>query len=136
MLISRFSVNKITAFIKNSRLDKYYYRDKAMKVQQVVEARYIIFGHTHESDMCTLLAPYERKKSEYINSGSWTKSFAGNYEEALLKGENEFVYVQVGYDKMKDDIKMDLLRWDDSLNEGERVKLFKSMKEKNKGKRR
>ena len=118
------------SFIKNSRLDKYYYRDKARKVQQVVGARYIIFGHTHESDMCTLLASSEGKKSEYINSGSWTKSFAGNYEEALLKEENEFVYVQIGYDKKKDDIKMDLLRWNDGLHEGERVRLFKLMKKK------
>jgi UDP-2,3-diacylglucosamine pyrophosphatase LpxH len=118
------------SFIKNSRLDKYYYRDKARKVQEVVGVRYIIFGHTHESDMCPLLASPEGKKSEYINSGAWTKSFAANYEEALLKEENEFVYVQIGYDKKKDGIKMGLLRWNDSLHEGERVRLFKSMKKK------
>jgi UDP-2,3-diacylglucosamine pyrophosphatase LpxH len=124
------SICLLCSFIKNSRLDKYYYQDKAMKVQRVVGARYIIFGHTHESDMFTLLTSPEGKKSEYINSGSWTKSFAANYEEALLKEENEFVYVQIGYDKKKDDLKMDLLRWNDSLHEGERVRLFKSMKKK------
>jgi UDP-2,3-diacylglucosamine pyrophosphatase LpxH len=124
------SICLLCSFIKNSGLDKYYYQEKAGKVQEVVGTRYIIFGHTHESDMSTLSASPEGKKSEYINSGSWTKSFAANYEEALLKSENEFVYVQIGYDKKKDDIKMELLRWDDSLHEGERVRLFKSMKEK------
>jgi UDP-2,3-diacylglucosamine pyrophosphatase LpxH len=124
------SIGLLISFIKNSGLDKYYYQDKARKVQQVVGTRYIIFGHTHESDMCTLSASPEGKKSEYINSGSWTKSFATNYEEALLKSENEFVYVQIGYDKKKDDIKMDLLRWNDSLHEGERVRLFKLMKKR------
>jgi len=124
------SICLLISFIKNSGLDKYYYQEKARKVQEVVGARYIIFGHTHESDMWTLSASPEGKKSEYINSGSWTKSFAGNYEEALLKEENEFVYVQIGYDKKKDDLKMDLLRWNDSLHEGERVRLFKLMKKK------
>jgi UDP-2,3-diacylglucosamine pyrophosphatase LpxH len=126
----RGRVGLLVSFYKNSKLDKYYYQDKARKVQQVIGTRYIVFGHTHESDMCTLSASSEEKKSEYINSGSWTKSFAGNYEEALLKSENEFVYVQIGYDKKKDDIKMDLLRWNDSLHEGERVRLFKLMKKK------
>jgi hypothetical protein len=118
------------SFIINSRLDRYYYQAKARKVHEVAGARYIVFGHTHESDMCLLSAPPEGKKSEYINSGSWTKSFAANHEEALLKSENEFVYVQIGYDKKKEDIKMDLLRWNDSLHEGERVRLFKLMKKK------
>jgi hypothetical protein len=66
------------------------------------------------------------KKSEYINSGSWTKMFVENYEEALLRSENEFVYVHIGYDEKKQDTKMDLMRWNDSLGEGERVKLFKT----------
>jgi UDP-2,3-diacylglucosamine pyrophosphatase LpxH len=123
-------IGLLISFIKNSGLDKYYYQDKARRVQQVVGARYVIFGHTHESDMCTLSGFTGGKNSEYINSGSWTKSFAANHEEALLKGENEFVYVQIGYDKKKDDIKMDLLRWNDSLHEGERVRLFKLMKKK------
>lgn len=124
------SIGLSIRFWKNSRLSKYYYQNKARKVHKVVRARYIVFGHTHESDMCTLSASPEGKKSEYINSGSWTKSFAANYEEALLKSENEFVYVQIGYDKKKDDMKMDLLRWNDGLHEGERVRLFRSMKEK------
>ena len=65
---------------------------------------------------------------EDVNSGSWTKSFAVNHEEALLKEENEFVYVHIGYGEKKKTIKLDLLRWADSLHEGERVKLFRSKK--------
>jgi UDP-2,3-diacylglucosamine pyrophosphatase LpxH len=128
------SIGLLVSFIKNSKLDKYYYREKARKVQQIVGARYVIFGHTHESDLCPLSVSPEGEKNEYVNSGSWTKSFAANYEEALLKSENEFVYVQIGYDKKKDDVKMDLLRWNDSLQEGERVRLFKLMNEKKKEK--
>jgi UDP-2,3-diacylglucosamine pyrophosphatase LpxH len=115
----------INSFIGNFYLDKHYYRRRAKKVQEIVGARYIIFGHTHESDMCTLSILPDGKKSEYINSGSWTKMFVENYEEALLKSENEFVYVSIGYDEKKHDTKMDLMRWNDSLGEGERVRLFK-----------
>jgi UDP-2,3-diacylglucosamine pyrophosphatase LpxH len=111
-------------FFKNFGLDKYYYRDKAKKVQEILGIRYVIFGHTHESDMCTLSILPDGKKSEYVNSGSWTKMFVENYEEALLKSENEFVYVHIGSDEKKKDIKMDLMRWNDSLGEGERVRLF------------
>jgi UDP-2,3-diacylglucosamine pyrophosphatase LpxH len=113
------------SFIKNFGLDKYYYRGKAKVIQNVLGIRYIIFGHTHEADMYTLSIMSDGNKSEYINSGSWTKSFAANHEEALLKSENEFVYVHIGYDEKKKGMKMDLLRWNDSLREGERVRLFK-----------
>ncbi|MFH0793239.1 MAG: metallophosphoesterase [bacterium] len=115
----------LASFIRNAKLDKYYYRGKARKVQETVGTRYVVFGHTHESDMCTLCVSPGGTKSEYVNSGSWTKSFAANHEEALLKGENEFVYVQIGHDRKRNDTKMDLLRWNDSLQEGERVRLFK-----------
>jgi hypothetical protein len=89
----------------------------------------VIFGHTHEADMQTL-STRGGIKSEYVNSGSWTKSFASNHEEALLKSENEFVYVEIGHDKEKNDIRMDLLRWNDSLDEGERVRLFRDANRK------
>jgi UDP-2,3-diacylglucosamine pyrophosphatase LpxH len=121
------------SFYRNAKLDKWYYQDRAREVQQVVGSRYVIFGHTHEADLCTLSTSPDGKKNEYVNSGSWTKSFASNYEEALLKEENEFVYVHIGYDEKKKEIKMDLLRWDDSLQEGERVKLFRSRKDQSKG---
>jgi UDP-2,3-diacylglucosamine pyrophosphatase LpxH len=116
------------SFFINAGLDKDYYRRRAKIIQSILEPRYVIFGHTHEADMWTLSIMPDGKKSEYINSGSWTKMFAENYEEALLKSENEFVYVHIGYDDKKKDVKMDLMRWNDSLGEGERVRLFKSPK--------
>jgi UDP-2,3-diacylglucosamine pyrophosphatase LpxH len=118
----------LRSFCINAKLDKWYYQDRAREVQRVVGSRYTIFGHTHEADLCTLSTSPDGEKNEYVNSGSWTKSFAANYEEALLKEENEFVYVHIGYDEKKKDIKMDLLRWDDCLHEGERVRLFHSRK--------
>ena len=118
----------LKSFCGNSKLDKWYYQDQAREVQRVVGTRYTIFGHTHEADLCTLSTSPDRKKNEYVNSGSWTKSFAANHEEALLKEENEFVYVHIGYDEKKEGIRMDLLRWDDPLHEGERVRLFRSEK--------
>ena len=118
----------LRSFFRNSKHDKWYYKDRAREVQRVVGSRYTIFGHTHEADLCTLSISPDGKKNEYLNSGSWTKSFAINHEEALLKGENEFVYVHIGYDEKKKGIKMDLLRWDDYLHEGERVRLFRSEK--------
>lgn len=113
-------------FFTNAELDKYYYRTRAELVHEAVGARYIIFGHTHEADLfCLSPICSEGKKDEYVNSGCWTKCFAGNPEEALLKGENEFVYVHIGCDEEKGGAKMDLLRWDDGLQEGERVRLFR-----------
>jgi UDP-2,3-diacylglucosamine pyrophosphatase LpxH len=121
----RSRLGLIGSFIGNFYLDKHYYRRKAKKVQEILGTRFIIFGHTHESDMWTLSSLPDGRKSEYINSGSWTKMLVENYEEALLKGENEFVYVHIGYHEKKQDVKMDLMRWNDSLGEGERVRLFK-----------
>jgi UDP-2,3-diacylglucosamine pyrophosphatase LpxH len=118
----------LRSFYRNAKLDKWYYQDRAREVQRVMGSRYTIFGHTHETDLRTLSTSAEGKKNEYVNSGSWTKCFAVNHEEALLKEENEFVYVHIGYDEKKKGIKMNLLRWDDSLHEGERVKLFRSEK--------
>lgn len=119
----------IWSFKNNSKLDKYYYRERAKVIQEILRARYIVFGHTHEADLA-MLSETQGEKNEYINSGTWTKSFAANFEEVLLKSENEFVYVQIGYDPVKKDVKVDLLRWNDSTREGERVRLFKELKRK------
>ncbi len=112
-------------FFTNSNLDKYYYRKMAVATQKATAARYIVFGHTHEADLYGLGVGKDGTKQEYVNSGGWTKCFAGNYEEALLKSENEFVYVHIGRDDRKQQVKMDLFRWNDELHIGERVRLFK-----------
>jgi UDP-2,3-diacylglucosamine pyrophosphatase LpxH len=111
-------------FFSNSKLDYKYYLKRAITIQQILGVRYVVFGHTHDADIHMLWEISESKKSEYVNSGTWTKVFAANYEEALLKSENEFVYVNLRYNEDKKDVKMELLRWNDSIREGERVRLF------------
>ncbi|NIO17205.1 MAG: hypothetical protein GTN70_09435 [Deltaproteobacteria bacterium] len=101
-----------------------YYRRKAREIQRITGGRYVVFGHTHEADL-VCLAKKDRKKIEYFNSGTWTKSFASNHEEMLLKEENEFACVEVRYDVSAADYKMNLLRWNDSISGLERVRLFK-----------
>ncbi|MEF9438544.1 MAG: hypothetical protein L0922_07355 [Candidatus Mariimomonas ferrooxydans] len=86
--------------------------------------RYVVFGHTHEADIHLHSKTEDGKRAEYVNSGTWTKSFAANHEEALLKSENEFVYINFTRDAQRNNVKMELLRWNDSINDGERVRLF------------
>ena len=114
----------LKSFRNNSNLDSAYYLKQAVNIQQILGVRYVVFGHTHEADIQPLWEKPGDKKPEYVNSGTWTKTFAANYEETLLKGENEFVYVHIKYHEEKKDIKMELLRWNDSIREGERVRLF------------
>jgi UDP-2,3-diacylglucosamine pyrophosphatase LpxH len=111
-------------FLSNSKLDSSYYLEKAKAVREIVGARYVVFGHTHEADIRNFPEGTNKKICEYVNSGTWTKSFAANYEEALLKCENEFVYVHLRYHEEKKDVVMELLRWNDSIKDGERVRLF------------
>lgn len=111
-------------FLSNSKLNRSYYWKRAIAVREIVGTRYVVFGHTHEADIRALPERSNNKISEYVNSGTWTKFFAGNYEEALLKCENEFVYVHLRYHEGKKDVVMELLRWNDSIRDGERVRLF------------
>lgn len=90
----------------------------ADRISGLLRVRYVVFGHTHEADLQPL--PSGPARAEYVNSGTWTKIFAANFEERLLKEESEFVYVLV--DRVKP--KIELLRWRDDLGEGERVRLF------------
>ncbi|MFH1648464.1 MAG: metallophosphoesterase [Patescibacteria group bacterium] len=114
----------LKCFRDSGKLDSEYYLKRVITIQQILGVRYVVFGHTHEADLHPLWEKPDTKKSEYVNSGTWTKTFAANYEEALLKSENEFVYVNIKYHEKKKDVIMDLLRWNDSIQEGERVRLF------------
>jgi UDP-2,3-diacylglucosamine pyrophosphatase LpxH len=106
-------------------LPKDYWRGIARKIQEKLRVQFVIFGHTHEADLY-VISRDGNKRNEYVNSGTWTKVFASSYEERLLKEENEFVYVHLREEVGK--IKMELLRWNDSLGEGERVRLFEEKK--------
>lgn len=113
----------LNKFARNSKLDGKYYFKRAEKIREILGGSYVVFGHTHEADLQVFTEVPDGQKAEYVNSGTWTKTFAANYEEALLKSENEFVYVHFKVSE-KNDIKMELLRWNDSIKKGERVKLF------------
>lgn len=93
----------------------------AKNIADLLKVRYVVFGHTHEARL-EHLNKYSEQKREYINTGTWTKVFAEEYTEKLLKEENEFAYIMIDASKPK----MELLRWRDDLNEGERVRLFQS----------
>lgn len=90
----------------------------ADRITALLGVRYVVFGHTHDADLQPL--PSGPPRAEYVNSGTWTRVFAANFEERLLKEESEFVYVLVDRTKPK----IELLRWRDDLGEGERVRLF------------
>ena len=117
------SLRLLRSFLVNSKLDHHYYRIKACAAESIVRSRYLIFGHTHEADLFEIRR-VAGVKHEYVNSGSWTKNWAARHEEALLKSENEFVYIHFGHDEEKQAVRMDLLRWDDGLGQGERVRIF------------
>jgi UDP-2,3-diacylglucosamine pyrophosphatase LpxH len=101
------------------------YCQAAKLVKDTLGVRYVVFGHTHEADLRPLGKKddnQERWSQEYVNSGTWTTVFTKDFTERLLKDENEFVFVMIDISTKK----MELLRWKDDLNQGERVRLFQS----------
>jgi len=94
------------------------YLGRVGEIQKTLGVKYVVLGHTHDPDLKGLPNDKERI-GEYVNSGTWTKVFSE--EERLLREEKEFVYVQI---LKKPKPKMELLKWNDKLGEGERVNLF------------
>ena len=94
------------------------YRRRAVRLQEIVQTPYIVFGHTHEADLQPLPGA---RCGFYVNSGSWSPIFCENYTERLLRAEQEFVFVRICGQRGE---RVELMRWRDDLNTGERVKLF------------
>jgi len=92
----------------------------ATTVHQVLGVQYVLFGHTHTTDL-QQIGSIEGERCEYFNTGTWTKCFAENYSDYLLESENEFAFCL--YERGAK--KMQLLRWNDDRGEPERVKLFR-----------
>jgi UDP-2,3-diacylglucosamine pyrophosphatase LpxH len=92
--------------------------NRAKKIQRTLGVKSVVFGHTHDPDLRGLPSDRERI-GEYVNSGTWTIVFSE--EERLLREEKEFVYVQI---MKQPKLKMELLKWKDELEEGQRVNLF------------
>ena len=118
---TRFELAK--KFVSGAKFARDRYIESARSIQRLLGVCFVVFGHTHEADLSGLSAVEERK-AEYVNSGTWTKAFAKNYEDSLLKSENEFVYVHIKKEDTEIESKMNLLRWNDSIGAGERVRLF------------
>lgn len=93
----------------------------AHEISRILKVRYVILGHTHEADLVPMTAA-GLQGAEYVNSGTWTKVFTAKLEERLLKQESEFGYVDIDPKKPR----MELLRWRDDLDEGERIRLFEA----------
>jgi hypothetical protein len=87
-----------------------------------MNVRYIVFGHTHETDLRILSS--EPQRAEYLNDGTWTKVFFADWEDQFVKEESEFTFAQV--DEAKQEIH--LLRWRDELGASERARLFEMSK--------
>ena len=94
----------------------------ASLIRQQLGVRYVVFGHTHEADLCSLSSDAE---AEYVNSGTWTKIFSSDPAETLLREEQECVFAQILKDE---DNKLELMKWKNELGRGERVNLFEQSK--------
>lgn len=94
-------------------------RHIARQIHQILGVQYVVLGHTHQADLAQIGLPNGRL-AEYFNTGTWTKCFAENYADALLKSENEFAFCHYNRNAKK----MHLLRWNNDRGEPERVKLF------------
>jgi UDP-2,3-diacylglucosamine pyrophosphatase LpxH len=90
----------------------------ASAIQKELNVRYVIMGHTHGVDLCSLTPD---GKSEYANSGTWTTIFSENPEERLLHEEKEFVFVEILKDEGN---RLELLKWRDDSACCDRVNLF------------
>jgi UDP-2,3-diacylglucosamine pyrophosphatase LpxH len=95
-----------------------YYRDIASYIQKSLNVRYVVFGHTHETDLWSMS---KNGKAEYTNSATWTKIFSENPGDRLLHDEQESVFIQILKDEGN---KLELLKWKGELGRGDRVSLF------------
>jgi len=98
------------------------YQRMACVIDEEIEVRYVVFGHTHKADLLSLSPD---GAAEYANSGTWTKIFTSDPAERLLHEEQECVFVQILKDE---DNKLELMKWKDALGRGERVNLFEKSK--------
>jgi UDP-2,3-diacylglucosamine pyrophosphatase LpxH len=112
-----------TAFLRGTPSSREL-RSNAYSVKKILDVPYVVFGHTHEA--YRKLFSTDKRKAQYLNSGTWTKVFTMSMEERLLKEESEFVYVQLD----RDNRNIEFLRWRDDLNAGETVLLFEEPRKK------
>ncbi|MEO0248926.1 MAG: hypothetical protein ABIN58_05160 [candidate division WOR-3 bacterium] len=90
----------------------------ASKISQELAVRYVVFGHTHNADLQAIKPDWS---AEYVNSGTWVKTFSHDLSDRLLHEEQESVFVRIL--KSEGD-KMELLKWREDIDDATRVNLF------------
>jgi UDP-2,3-diacylglucosamine pyrophosphatase LpxH len=63
-------------------------RARAADLRRLTGARFIVMGHTHDSDLWPL-----GDGAVYFNSGTWTKVFS--HEERIIREEKELTFVRI-----------------------------------------
>ncbi|MDZ7261926.1 MAG: metallophosphoesterase [candidate division KSB1 bacterium] len=86
-------------------------RQKARAVSQILNVKYIIFGHSHDADILRL-----SDNCLYLNSGTWVPVYSGYYQ--MLWEDKQFTFVQISNGRAR------LLRWDDKRGAVGEVKLI------------
>jgi len=97
--------------------------EKAKEIFKHLDVRYVIMGHSHNADLQSIDNGGKNGK-EYFNTGTWTKVFSE--EERLIREENELVFVKI---VREEGLKVELLKWEDNVDEPRRVKLFEDLEE-------
>jgi len=87
-------------------------------IQKEMNVRYVIMGHTHDVQLCSLTPD---GRAEYVNAGTWTKIFSDNPGDRLIHDEKEFIFIEILKDENN---RLELLKWRDDPFYCDRVNLF------------
>jgi len=111
-------------------LSKFFQKDPFEKIlpkikAHLIDVQTIVFGHTHDPDIRRV-----DKECRYFNAGTWTIVFSE--EERIIREAKQFAFVWIKEVRGKPQAR--LLRWNQNLNQPERLILF-DRKQKNSRKR-
>ncbi len=90
-------------------------RQRALEIQQLTGARFILMGHTHDPDLLHL-----PNGGLYLNSGTWTKVFSD--EDRVFREEKELTFARIV--ESHKGLKAKLLKWEGRLGEARLAYVF------------
>lgn len=90
-------------------------RDRALEIQKLTGARFVLMGHTHDPDLIHL-----PNGGLYLNTGTWTKVFSD--QARVFREERELTFVRI-VDTPKG-LKGKLLKWEGRLGEARLAYVF------------
>lgn len=96
----------------------------AEEIAAKMKVRYVVMGHTHDTD----LHPLATDGGEYFNTGTWTQVFSE--EELLMGDESELVFACGTRENNGADLKMLLMKWNDSAGEPRLVRMLETDNER------